>query len=230
MASFGRRAFHFASPSYARCLLPRVAVERAPLVAAALSELNRRSPKAWANDPVASLLRGHRLDGGRSVPTLDAFGQENGVQLLANDEEMQERHPPPRALPLARPPAIQTPNLPFAQYAVRPALPRPRVQAMIDHAQHYVGPRDDFRKAVRDAEDRMLGEHAGELIANQVLDFGKQDGVTEIEEARQVRRQHSPWQRPPLPPKHAVPRRVAHPRRPSACTPCLGRPTRSSNG
>jgi len=147
MASFGRRAFHFASPSYARCLLPRVAVERAPLVAAALSELNRRSPKAWANDPVASLLRGHRLDGGRSVPTLDAFGQENGVQLLANDEEMQ---------------------------------------AMIDHAQHYVGPRDDFRKAVRDAEDRMLGEHAGELIANQVLDFGKQDGVTEIEEARQA--------------------------------------------
>ena len=32
----------------------------------------------------------------------------------------------------------------------------------------------------------MLTVHAGALIANQTLDFGKQDGVTEIEEALQA--------------------------------------------
>lgn len=49
-----------------------------------------------------------------------------------------------------------------------------------------MAPRADLRAAVRRAEAVVLREHAGELIANQALEFGKQDGVTEVEEAHQA--------------------------------------------
>mmetsp|Transcript_922 Transcript_922/g.2060 ORF Transcript_922/g.2060 Transcript_922/m.2060 type:complete len:737 (-) Transcript_922:44-2254(-) len=41
----------------------------------------------------------------------------------------------------------------------------------------------DLRKVARKVEDRMLSVHASALIGNQAVDFHKQDGVTEIEEA-----------------------------------------------
>jgi len=60
------------------------------------------------------------------------------------------------------------------------------MQTIIEHAELFVGTPRDLRSAVRRAEASMLGEHAGALVANQALDFGKQDGVTEIEEAHQA--------------------------------------------
>jgi hypothetical protein len=60
------------------------------------------------------------------------------------------------------------------------------MQSIIEHAQQCVGSPRDLRSAVRRAEATMLSDHAGALVANQALDFGKQDGVTEIEEAHQA--------------------------------------------
>ena len=57
---------------------------------------------------------------------------------------------------------------------------------LITHAATFRPARTDLREAARRAEATMLSVHAGELIANQTLDFGKQDGVTEIEEALQA--------------------------------------------
>jgi hypothetical protein len=36
---------------------------------------------------------------------------------------------------------------------------------------------------MRRIEQRLLSDYAGALIGNQCLDFGKQDGVTEMEES-----------------------------------------------
>jgi cob(I)alamin adenosyltransferase len=60
------------------------------------------------------------------------------------------------------------------------------MQAIIEHAQRFVGAPRDLRSAVRRAEATVLRDHGGALVANQLLDFGKQDGVTEIEEAHQA--------------------------------------------
>ena len=58
--------------------------------------------------------------------------------------------------------------------------------ALTDHACSFAPGPADLREAVRAAEAVMLSKHAGVLIANQTRDFGKQDGVTEIEEALQA--------------------------------------------
>lgn len=56
------------------------------------------------------------------------------------------------------------------------------VDRVIRHVRTPRGAQDN-RDAVRRIEGRLLSEHAGFLIGNQAVDFGKQDGITEIEEA-----------------------------------------------
>ncbi|KAL3817378.1 hypothetical protein ACHAXA_005013 [Cyclostephanos tholiformis] len=57
-----------------------------------------------------------------------------------------------------------------------------QVDALLHHVLNYVSPYTDLRREVRNIERRLLTEYTGLLIGNQCLDFGKQDGVTEIEE------------------------------------------------
>jgi len=63
-----------------------------------------------------------------------------------------------------------------------------QVDAIIAHMNGYAPPagRVDWRAEVRSMEAEVFGEHAGLLIGNQAMDFGKQDGVTEIEESLQA--------------------------------------------
>ena len=44
-------------------------------------------------------------------------------------------------------------------------------------------PHTDLRDAIRQVEETLFTEHSGFLVGNQCIDFGKQDGATEIEEA-----------------------------------------------
>ena len=144
------RAFHFATPAFAKALRPVPTVDTSALRAAALDALDRFDSKSWQDHPIASLLHGERLAAGTRVETRDAFGRPNGAQLLATDAEMA---------------------------------------AIVEHATRFQGEVADLRVPVRAVEARMLdtiGGGAGELIAHQLLDFGKQDGVTEIEEALQA--------------------------------------------
>lgn len=61
--------------------------------------------------------------------------------------------------------------------------PESVVDRAIQHLKGFSTSRTDFRTEVRAIEDKLFGEKAGALIGNQAMDFKKQDGVTEIEEA-----------------------------------------------
>eukprot|EP01126_Amoeba_proteus_P061571 TRINITY_DN827_c0_g1_i1.p1 TRINITY_DN827_c0_g1~~TRINITY_DN827_c0_g1_i1.p1 ORF type:complete len:229 (+),score=31.97 TRINITY_DN827_c0_g1_i1:140-826(+) len=54
---------------------------------------------------------------------------------------------------------------------------------VVSHMENYAPPSADLRHQVRLLEDHILNAHADLLVGNQLLDFGKQDGITEIEEA-----------------------------------------------
>ena len=45
---------------------------------------------------------------------------------------------------------------------------------------------NDLRKPIRHVEDMLLSRHVGYLVGNQCMDYFKQDGITEIEEAISV--------------------------------------------
>jgi len=58
-----------------------------------------------------------------------------------------------------------------------------QVRALKDHISTFRSDHTDLRGPIRRIEQKLLTEHAGVLIANQCIDFQKQDGVTELEEA-----------------------------------------------
>ena len=58
-----------------------------------------------------------------------------------------------------------------------------QIHALKEHIKTYKSPTQDLRGPMRKIEQRLLHEYCGALVGNQCLDFQKQDGITEIEEA-----------------------------------------------
>ena len=58
-----------------------------------------------------------------------------------------------------------------------------QIRALKDHISSFQSNQTDLREPLRRIEQKLLNEHAGFLIGNQCIDFQKQDGVTEMEEA-----------------------------------------------
>ena len=57
------------------------------------------------------------------------------------------------------------------------------VKELMDHIKSYSSTSKDLRTPLRKIEQALLTKHSGFLVGNQCVDFQKQDGVTEIEEA-----------------------------------------------
>jgi hypothetical protein len=58
-----------------------------------------------------------------------------------------------------------------------------QVQELKEHIRTFQSPYTDLRPQIRQIEEDIFTNHAGFLIGNQCIDFQKQDGITEIEEA-----------------------------------------------
>jgi hypothetical protein len=58
-----------------------------------------------------------------------------------------------------------------------------QVQELKDHIRTFQSPYTDLRPQIRRIEQDIFTNHSGFLIGNQCMDFQKQDGITEIEEA-----------------------------------------------
>eukprot|EP00521_Asterionellopsis_glacialis_P011685 CAMPEP_0195309616 /NCGR_PEP_ID=MMETSP0707-20130614/38826_1 /TAXON_ID=33640 /ORGANISM="Asterionellopsis glacialis, Strain CCMP134" /LENGTH=702 /DNA_ID=CAMNT_0040373913 /DNA_START=316 /DNA_END=2424 /DNA_ORIENTATION=- len=56
-------------------------------------------------------------------------------------------------------------------------------EALKEHIRNYKSPYTDIRPELRRIEEKLLTTHVGFLIGNQCVDFGKQDGITEMEES-----------------------------------------------
>lgn len=54
---------------------------------------------------------------------------------------------------------------------------------LLSHISTYRSTSNDLRAPIRRIENKLLSEYPGFLIGNQLMDFYKQDGVTEIEES-----------------------------------------------
>mmetsp|Transcript_10209 Transcript_10209/g.28111 ORF Transcript_10209/g.28111 Transcript_10209/m.28111 type:complete len:847 (+) Transcript_10209:84-2624(+) len=58
-----------------------------------------------------------------------------------------------------------------------------QVQLLKEHIQSIRSNHNDLRDVVRHIEQELFTHHSGALVGNQCVDFGKQDGMTELEEA-----------------------------------------------
>lgn len=146
------RAYHFATEGYASAFrdVPDASGEYARRIRArAVQAVDEHVPASWYDQPVMTLLKGKPCAAGATVPTVDAFGRENGHLIEAPSRE---------------------------------------VDSVIAHIRelHSRARAKDLRAAVRAIEGELLdadGPYAPSLVANQALDFGKQDGITEMVEA-----------------------------------------------
>eukprot|EP00545_Synedropsis_sp_CCMP1620_P006688 CAMPEP_0119013940 /NCGR_PEP_ID=MMETSP1176-20130426/9266_1 /TAXON_ID=265551 /ORGANISM="Synedropsis recta cf, Strain CCMP1620" /LENGTH=731 /DNA_ID=CAMNT_0006967069 /DNA_START=210 /DNA_END=2405 /DNA_ORIENTATION=+ len=58
-----------------------------------------------------------------------------------------------------------------------------QVEQLTQAIMSFQSPHKDLRVPMREIEQELLTTYAGQLIGSQCLDFGKQDGITEMEEA-----------------------------------------------
>jgi hypothetical protein len=102
-----------------------------------------------------------------TVDTYNAMGVVNGKQIFANPTQI----------------ALLQAHIESYQYQYRTITKKSTTASSSSSSELDIY---DLRKPIRYVEDILFNRHVGYLIGNQCIDFCKQDGITEIEEAIQV--------------------------------------------
>merc|ERR1719201_1482167 len=87
--------YQFASKAYTAQFPSQAAADKSwgaadVLRTSCLGYLRNFDKASWYDRPVVSVLNGKILSGGKSQKTLDAFGVENGSQILATDAQAKQ--------------------------------------------------------------------------------------------------------------------------------------------
>jgi hypothetical protein len=138
----------FGTPEFQKTLesITRGATDVEGLRERTLKYLMETDTQNWVSQPICTVIQGMPIPDGSLVTTKDAFGKDNGSQLLTTPQTTE------RLIKLGERPAVLM----------------------------------DLRASVREIEDRLFNQEAHKLVAWQLLDFGKQDGLTEILEANEA--------------------------------------------
>jgi hypothetical protein len=152
-------SFHFASTEYASCFANLPSTDPEALRHEALRYLQDDfDPRIWHDDPIVSLVRGR--------PLTPSDGDDHASQQVV----------------------VETFNALGQVNGKQILASESDLDTIAAHLSTYVPPPDhtDLRNPIRAIEHELLNTHAGFLIGNQLVDFAKQDGVTEIVEAVQA--------------------------------------------
>jgi hypothetical protein len=153
------RAYSFATSQYNSAFGELPEHDSSGLRTATLKYLEETfDQQRWFDDPIQTVIDGQPAGStGSLLDTCDAAGRVNGRQLLADDATMEK----------------------LIAW----------MQTMTDAAKQKLSGAtlNDLRSKIRDVETKLLSHQvASQLVANQAVDFLKQDGITEIEESLQA--------------------------------------------
>jgi len=144
-------AYQFASKAYSNLFPSRAASDQrwgaaAELRGNCLDYLKAFDKQDWYNRPIVTILNGQKLTGGDKINTVDAFGAENGSQIMSTDAQ---------------------------------------AEAVLHHIHNYKPPKTNYLAEFERIDTAiMLQPHAAFLMGNQMIDYRKQDGVTEVIESQ----------------------------------------------
>jgi hypothetical protein len=144
-------AYQFASKAYTQLFPTRADSDKRWGAADVLKESAKKYLKAfnkqeWYDRPVVSILNGQVLKGGKAQKTIDAFGVENGSQILATDAQAEE---------------------------------------ILRHVHTYQPPKKNYLEEFARIDNTIFSqEYSAVLMGNQMMDYRKQDGVTEVIESQ----------------------------------------------
>jgi len=160
-----RRSFHFATPEYASCFVNLPEPDPAYFRRQAVDYLRQQyDPQLWYDTPVCSLLRGERLTAASATAATTAT--DGTTTTTTTTTAIMDTH---NSLGQVNGKQIWSTNEEWT--------------ALQQHINTYQSNTKDLRDLIRMVEEDIMTHHAGFLIGNQCVDFAKQDGVTEIEEA-----------------------------------------------
>eukprot|EP00980_Cylindrotheca_fusiformis_P026428 scaffold16150_cov112-Cylindrotheca_fusiformis.AAC.7 len=166
--NMARMSFHFASSDYTACFQNLPTPDVPKIRDSTIQYLSTFDENEWYQEPVSRSR--HDLSITQS-PVGSHQLKQNKISSLLRGEAMRGGT------------MIETVNALGKTNGKQEYATLEQLDALKEHIVTYESPARDLRKPLRIIEEKIFSDHTGFLVGNQCLDFQKQDGITEIEEA-----------------------------------------------